>query len=342
MPGDLAAALAAYDYVFPPALLAKQPASPRDSAKLLVYERASGRTRLATVAAIGDFLPPGTVLVRNITKVIPAKLIARRETGGKVEMLVIAVGADHLNILADRRLRSGDILTLGAGATVRVGDSLGRGWRLEPVRMSPAMLLKRFGRTPLPPYMKDSPLTESERRAKYQSVFAKTPGSVAAPTASLHFTPRLIARLKKRGVRFVDVVLHVNLGTFAPLTDEQWRTGKLHQEHFMIPKATIAALAKAKQEGNPIIPIGTTALRALESAASAGPLRAHGITDLFIREGYEFKMVSGLMTNFHVPRSSLLMLVGALIGQKTVMDLYRRAIRRRFRLFSFGDAMLVV
>jgi S-adenosylmethionine:tRNA ribosyltransferase-isomerase len=272
-------------------------------------------------------------------------LILRRPTGGKVEMLATSVAADHLVVLADRRLHVGEELSLPSGkAVLTVEASLGRGWRVAPLGVSLAHLLATHGKTPLPPYMKDSPLTEPERRAKYQSVFAKVPGSIAAPTASLHFTKRLIAKLKRQGISFVDVTLHVNLGTFAPLTDEQWRTGKLHHEHFVLPPKTIAALQKAKKSGRPIIPIGTTALRALESAADeqGSTFRAHGVTDLFIREGYRFKVVDGLLTNFHVPKSSLLMLVGALVGRETVMALYAKAVAKGLRLFSFGDAMLIL
>ncbi len=301
---DFAATLEAYDFSFPPSAIANEPASPRDSAKLLIFNRADQSVYWSTVAQIGDFLPEGAVLVRNITKVIPAKLILIRQTGGKVEALVTSVGTHHLIAMANRKLQVGEELTFaGSRDRIRVEESLGNGWRLVPVGRSPAATLEKHGHTPLPPYMKESPLTESQRREKYQSVFAKDPGSIAAPTASLHFTPRLLTSLKKRGITFVDVVLHVNLGTFAPLTEEQWRTGRLHHEHFSIPEKTIKALEDAKKKGRPIIPIGTTALRAIESAASTGELRPHGVTDLFIRDGYEFRLTSGLMTNFHVPFS---------------------------------------
>lgn len=341
-PIDLAEALAEYDFDYPPEAVANRPASPRDSAKLLVYRRQDGSVQWSTVAKIGDFLPKGAVVVRNVTKVIPAKLILLRQTGGKVEALVTAVDGHGLIVMANRRLQAGEELRLSARHTLQVEEPLGRGWRLVPKGLSAARVLEKYGKTPLPPYMKDSPLTESERREKYQSVFAKTPGSIAAPTASLHFTPRLIAALKKQGITFVDVVLHVNIGTFLPLKEEQWRSGRLHKEHFLIPKKSVQALNKAKKEGRPIIPIGTTALRAIESAASTKPLRDHGVTDLFIREGYTFKLADGLMTNFHVPRSSLLMLVGTMVGRERILNLYAQALRKKFRLFSFGDAMLIL
>lgn len=340
---DFIAALEAYDYPFPPKAIANEPSSPRDRAKLLIFKRADGSVNWSTVAKIGDVLPEGTVLVRNITKVIPAKLVLIRQTGGKVEALVTSVGSQHLIAMANRKLQVGEeLMFAGSHDYIRVEESLGQGWRLVPIGRSAPATLQKHGHTPLPPYMKDSPLTESQRREKYQSVFAKDPGSIAAPTASLHFTPRLLTSLKKRGVTFIDIVLHVNLGTFAPLTEEQWRTGKLHHEHFSIPPKSIGALEKAKKDGKPIIPIGTTALRAIESAASTGELREHGVTDLFIRDGYEFRLASGLMTNFHVPKSSLLMLVGAMVGRERLLELYQQALKKHFRFFSFGDAMLIL
>lgn len=339
---DLESALAAYDYAVPPALIADHPASPRDSAKLLTYDRASAAVRFQRVYDLPDLIPAGAVLVRNVTKVIPARLETTRSTGGKVEVLATAVEGDGFSGLANRRLKVGEELRLSPRCRLRVEGELGRSWRFKALGMTPAAVLARYGKTPLPPYMKHSPLTERERRAKYQSVFAKVSGSIAAPTASLHFTPRLIAKLKRRGVRFVDVVLHVNLGTFAPLTEAQWQSGRLHEERFIVPEKSLRALDKAKKDGRPVIAIGTTALRALESAAAGKTLRREGVTDLFIREGYQFRMVDGLLTNFHVPKSSLLMLVAALVGRETLFSLYERAIKRRFRLFSFGDAMLIL
>lgn len=339
---ELDAVLAEYDYAVPPALIAEKPASPRDSAKLLVYERASGEVHFRRVSDLPELLPRGTVLVRNVTKVIPARLETTKATGGKVEVLATGLADGGFSGLANRRLAVGEVLRISPRCRLRVEGELSRGWRFSVIGMAPAAILARYGKTPLPPYMKQSPLTERERRTKYQSVFAKVDGSIAAPTASLHFTPRLIARLKKKGIRFVDVVLHVNLGTFAPLTEAQWQSGRLHEERFEVPEKSLRALEKAKKDGQTVIAIGTTALRALESAAAGKTVRRAGVTDLFIREGYEFRIIDGLLTNFHVPKSSLLMLVAALVGRKTLMSLYDRVIKRRFRLFSFGDAMLII
>jgi S-adenosylmethionine:tRNA ribosyltransferase-isomerase len=200
------------------------------------------------------------------------------------------------------------------------------------------------GTAPLPPYIKHTPLTREQLLTEYQSVFAKDPGSIAAPTASLHFTPELLASLQDRGIALAYTTLHVHLGTFAPLTEEQWQTGRLHQEEYHIDPQTIAVLEQAKRDGRPIIAVGTTVVRTLESATDdAGVItRSEADTSLFIREGYTFRMVSGLITNFHVPRSSLLMLVAALTGRETLLSLYKEAIEKRFRLFSFGDAMLIL
>jgi S-adenosylmethionine:tRNA ribosyltransferase-isomerase len=183
-------------------------------------------------------------------------------------------------------------------------------------------------------------MKERELRKEYQTIFAKREGSVAAPTASLHFTKRLFAKLKKKGIRIAYVTLHVNMGTFAPLTAEHLKSGSLHSEWYEIPPATQRAIAKAKKAGNPVIPVGTTALRTLESAALTRKQR--GTTTLFIRPGYAFKVADGLITNFHVPRSSLLMLVAALVGRTKILQLYRRAARHGFRFYSFGDGMLLL
>jgi len=203
-------------------------------------------------------------------------------------------------------------------------------------------VLEKYGKTPIPPYIKNSPLTEKGLRKKYQTIFARERGSVAAPTASLHFTERLFKRLKNKGFGIEFVTLHVNLGTFAPVTEENLKTGRLHKEYFEINKKTAVALNRARQQGRLIIAVGTTSIRTLESVAKNGKLQAcSGITDLFICEGYKFKFIDGIITNFHVPKSSLMMLVAAFIGRKKLLKLYRYAINQKFRFFSFGDGMLV-
>jgi S-adenosylmethionine:tRNA ribosyltransferase-isomerase len=204
-------------------------------------------------------------------------------------------------------------------------------------------VLQKYGQTPLPPYIKNSKLTEAQRRKEYQSVFAKQGLSVAAPTASLHFTKRLISKLKKQGIEVKFVTLNVNLGTFAPLKQENLNSGKLHSETYEVDKKTAADLNAAKKKGKKIIAVGTTVIRTLESAAKNNKLvNLSGQTRLFIQPGYNFKFIDGCITNFHVPKSSLMMLISALVGRKKLLSLYQKAIKQKLRFFSFGDGMLIL
>ncbi|MDE2001251.1 MAG: tRNA preQ1(34) S-adenosylmethionine ribosyltransferase-isomerase QueA [Patescibacteria group bacterium] len=337
--------LAAYDFRFPESAIAQEPASPRDAARLLIYDRATKKASFDVFSRIGDHLPKGAVLVMNDTKVLPARLWVRKPTGGKAAIIYLDQARGLMKVMADRKLNPGSVLRLTPKLSFRVVRQEEKFYYLRPsFPMSRLFaVLERYGHTPIPPYIKHSPLDEAKLREKYQTVFARVRGSVAAPTASLHFTKRLLRTLKKRGIRIAFVTLHVNIGTFAPLTEDQARSGKLHEEWYVIDRKTIAELEKAKKSGCPVIAVGTTAVRTLESAADAsGKLkRLTGTTDLFIREGYRFRFVDGLITNFHVPKSSLLMLVAALTGRAKLLELYRKAIRKGFKLFSFGDGMLV-
>lgn len=391
--------LSKYDYHFPKELIAQSPASPRDTARLLVYDRKTKRTRFDTFLNLPKYLPPRSVLVFNQTKVIPARIEVKKETGGKAVLLYISHGQKLVTVLSDRRLEIGTTLKLSPRLAFRVQSQQGKYCFLAPSfpLSSLIAILVRCGRTPLPPYITHAPLSERRLRKEYQTVFAKTLGSVAAPTASLHFTKRLLKKLRNAGhdVRFIT--LHVGLGTFAPLTEENLKTGTLHEEHFSIDSATARSLTRAKREVRPIIAVGTTVVRALESSVQprmedegwpqrkvSRKLRGHGAppsgasaaesqavsrtpggttasfradipsgrriwisecgvsTNLFIRPGYRFKFVDGLITNFHVPRSSLLMLVSAFAGRQTTMRLYQTAIAENFRLFSFGDGVLIL
>ncbi|MCX6735548.1 MAG: tRNA preQ1(34) S-adenosylmethionine ribosyltransferase-isomerase QueA [Candidatus Parcubacteria bacterium] len=345
--------LAEYDYEFDSALIAAEPASPRDSAKLLVYNRETGERFFDTFANIGKYLPKGAILVLNDTKVFPARLHVKKKTGGKVE--VFYVGEKEGNILAitNHFLEVGEKVFL----TDKVFfEALGKEDKIYTLK--PSFLIKdvqkifmKYGETPIPPYIKNTKLSETQLREKYQTVFAKNTGSVAAPTASLHFTNRLLAKLKKRGIQIEFVTLHVNLGTFAPLTEEALKTGKLHKEWYEIPEKTAKALIKAKKEDRPIIAVGTTTVRTLEQWAQnnyTGLPCVHrvvlcnsGETRLFIRPGDKFKFIDGMITNFHVPKSSLLMLVSAFVGREKLFELYQEAMQKDFRFFSFGDGMLL-
>lgn len=335
-----------YDYALLAERIAQAPASPRDSSRLLVHNRITGRTDIAVFRDIGGYLPAGSVLVLNQTRVIPARLHVRRATGGAAAVLSLGVQGDTMLALANKKLKEGEVLALDAGRSFVVEGRDGKAWVLRPsfpIAELPT-IFEQQGAMPLPPYIKESPLTEPELRQAYQSVFAREAGSIAAPTASLHFTEELLEHLQASGISIAYVTLHVHLGTFAPLTAEQWETGALHAESYVIDPETVAALERYKQEGRPLVAVGTTVVRTLESAFGAdGKIeRSADETNIFIREGYHFKAVDHLITNFHVPRSSLLMLVSAFAGRDTVMDLYQQALEKEFRFTSFGDAMLIL
>ncbi|HEY4518869.1 MAG TPA: tRNA preQ1(34) S-adenosylmethionine ribosyltransferase-isomerase QueA [Candidatus Paceibacterota bacterium] len=372
-----------YDYQIPTAFIAQKPASPRDSAKLLiypvrspaksfylgkrwreadwrlragqdksfsqtsngVYERKTGATHFSTFAHIAEYLPKNSVLVFNETKVIPARLTVKKETGGKAEILYIRTVGATIEVMADRRLSVGSKLTLAPKIYLTVVGQKGKYYYLKSsFPLSRLMsVLEQYGQMPLPPYIKHTPLSRSDLKEKYQSVFARKAGSIAAPTASLHFTKRLLKKIEKSGIKVRFITLHVNLGTFAPLTEENVKTGRLHEEYYAINKKTADFLNRQKEKGAPIIAVGTTTVRALESAADKNTRlsKLSGATDLFIRESYQFKFADGVVTNFHVPKSSLLMLVASFTGREKLLKLYREAVKKKFKFFSFGDGMLV-
>lgn len=338
--------LSSYDYTFPQELIAKEPVSPRDSARLLVYNRKDGSVRFDTFSNITDFLPPDSLIVFNKTKVIPAKLSLKKITGGAVSALLLSMQQDTITVLASGALKQGDKLIWQGGHSFTVLVRRDQEAVLKPSfpMVSLKDLLNQFGETPLPPYMKDSPLPEERRRSEYQTVFAKVEGSVAAPTAGLHFTEDLIKKIEQSDKRVTTVTLHVHLGTFAPLTEDQWKAKRLHTEFYSIDPDTVNKLNEAKAESRPIVAVGTTTVRTLESAADASGkiVRPAGGTDLFLSEGDALKFTNHLITNFHVPRSSLLMLVSVFTGREKLLELYRQAITEKIRLFSFGDGMLIL
>lgn len=337
--------LARYDYALPKRRIANTPASPRDSAQLLVYNRATKKTSYDTFLNLPSHLPKNAVLVFNDTRVIPAKLTLKKETGGAVDALFLGTEGTMIKAMVNRKLAPGARLLLAPRLSFSVARQDGKYYFLTPsfpiARLS--RVLETHGAAPLPPYIKHSPLSKKELKEKYQTVFAARAGSVAAPTAGLHFTKRLMRKLERNGIERAFVTLHVGLGTFSPVNEEHLRSGALHEEHYAIDKKTARFLERAKKGGRPIIAVGTTAARALESAAAKnGALaRLQGTTDIFIKEGYDFKFVDGLITNFHVPKSSLLMLVAALCDRETILALYKKALRKKFRFFSFGDGMLI-
>ena len=335
--------LAAYDYRFPEALIAQEPARPRDAARLMVYDRAADETTLDTFAAIDEYLLERSVVVFNETKVLPARMTLSAD-GKDADVLCLKQDGDALRVMAPRAVQPGTTFAW-AGHALECVERDGKEALLKPSFPIDATvpLLEEFGKTPLPPYIEAKTMTEDERRSEYQTVFAKNPGSVAAPTASLHFTPELIERIKAAGHDVCYVTLHVGLGTFAPLTEEQIRSRALHEETYFIDEATADFLNRAKEEGRPIVAVGTTTVRALESAAVEGTAitNRYGATTLFLSPDNPPRFVTSLVTNFHVPKSSLLMLVAGFVGRNTLMKLYQKAIAEKFRLFSFGDGMLI-
>lgn len=337
--------LALYDYAFPSSLIASAPAHPRDSAKMLVYDRATGATSFDTFKNITTYLPKNAVLVFNETKVMPARMKLKKMTGGMIEALFLGTERDRIRVMASGKITAGDTLTWEEGHSFRVDVRDGKEAILTPSFPVHDLhtLLEKFGETPLPPYIKNSPLSEKERRQEYQTVYAKSEGSVAAPTAGLHFTNELLQRIKAHGCDIRYVTLHVNQGTFAPVTEEHLKAKKLHEEWYSIEEKTATFLNDAKAQGRPIIAIGTTTVRTLESAIIDGALqRLSGVTDIFLTEEDRLQFVDGLITNFHVPKSSLLMLVSSLTGREKLLELYAKAIEKEFRLFSFGDGMLIL
>lgn len=337
--------LNAYNYELPQELVAKEPASPRDSARLMVYDRMKDTSLLDTFQNLGKYLPHNAVLVFNQTKVLPAKFNLKKSTGGIVDALYLGTNGEMVEVLASGSLKPGDTLDWEDNYRFEVRERnsqralLKANFDVQKIRS----LLEKFGTTPLPPYMKDSPLDEARRRNEYQTTFAKNDGSVAAPTAGLHFTDALMKSLSNAGHTILFVTLHVNLGTFAPLTEEQWNMKKLHTEFYEIDEKTARALEEAKKSKRPIVAVGTTTVRALESASENGNIaRRSGSTDLFISERDDILFVDHLITNFHVPRSSLMMLVSAFTGRERLLALYRQAMDRKMRFFSFGDGMLIL
>ena len=336
--------LADFDFDLPPALIAQHPAAERSAARLL---DATGRQPVDRVfRELPGLLRPGDLLVCNDTRVIKARLYGEKPTGGAVEALIERVLPNNevlAHLRASKSPRPGTSISFARGAFE--AEVLGRGGPdddLFHLRLpgDPFALLEAFGHVPLPPYITHGDAAEDVQR--YQTVFAQRPGAVAAPTASLHFDAALLAGLAQRGVATAPVTLHVGAGTFQPVRSAKLAEHKMHSEWYEVGPATVAAIAATRAAGGRIVAAGTTTLRALESAARSGPLQAGaGETDIFITPGFDFRVVDLLVTNFHLPKSTLLMLVSAFAGHAQMRALYRHAIEARYRFFSYGDAMLL-
>lgn len=352
-------ALSSYDYELPPELIAQTPLTPRDSSRLLVVDSANTHIH-SFFRELPHWLSSGDLLVLNNTRVIPARLYGRKSTGAPVEILLLeeksencwlalvkpgkrfTVGSEILfsSPLADAQT---DLKAVVTGKDRATG---GRILRFEVASQTVFWnLLEKIGQIPFPPYV----TSVEAHPSQYQTIYAQQPGAVAAPTAGLHFTDELFTRLQEKGIETADVTLHVGVGTFRPVEAEDITQHTMHQEWIDVPSETVAQILATKARGGRVIAVGTTVVRSLEGAAqfslqqgkdSLSPFQ--GKTELFIYPGYQWQVVDGLITNFHLPRSSLLMLVSALIGRERLLDLYQEVIRERYRFYSFGDAMLIL
>ena len=329
-------------YELPEELIAQHPAEPRDSSRLLVYDRKADRVTHEHFYAIVKYLKKGDVLVVNNTRVLPARLIGHRVgTGGAMEFLLLKrLDRDHWEALVKpgKKARIGKVCEFSDELKAEITGNCEGGGRTVRFLYEGVFedILSRVGQMPLPPYIKEK-LEDQER---YQTVYSKENGSAAAPTAGLHFTPELLDRIRGMGVEVVEVLLHVGLGTFRPVKVDDILEHEMHSEFYQVTEQAAQAVSRAKREGRRVIAVGTTSVRTLESASDAnGQLRPQsGNTKIFIYPGYQFKCVDALITNFHLPESTLIMLVSALIGREKTLELYELAVRERYRFFSFGDA----
>ncbi len=337
--------LSEFDYKLPSELIAQRPVQHRDESRLMVLDRAEGTIEHRRFADVGEYLSPHDALVLNDTRVIPARLFGRKaDTGAKVEALLVRPhneGEWDALVKPARRMRAGTRLAFGGDTlpcTVvgRTDDGL---VRLQ-FEGDVGEALDRVGAVPLPPYIRRP--ADDEDRKRYQCVYAKRPGAIAAPTAGLHFTDDLIASLRREGVAIVELTLHVGLGTFQPVTSDTVEAHRMHSEWAELSEEAVHRLAEARSAGGRIVAVGTTSVRTLESAAQSGALRPFaGETDLFVRPGHQFQATDALITNFHLPKSTLLMLVAAFAGYDFMRRAYDVAVARRYRFYSYGDAMLI-
>ncbi|QDT53569.1 S-adenosylmethionine:tRNA ribosyltransferase-isomerase [Caulifigura coniformis] len=344
--------LSAYDYPLPEDLIAHLPADRRDASRLMTLDRDSGAIGHRRFTELPDLLQPGDLLVLNDTRVLPAKLVGVREsTGGRWEGLFLGLDAEgRWDLIAKTRgsIQPGETIAIAAAgepAPLRLelaARTQTGGWRMKPLAPGTHLeLLARFGQMPLPPYIERADPSELDRE-RYQTTYSRVPGAVAAPTAGLHFTPEVFDRCDARGIGHTFVTLHVGIGTFRPVSVENLADHQMHSEWGAVPQDTVDAIRDTKERGGRVIAVGTTSVRTLESAAGEGELQAwSGETSIFIRPPYAFRVIDGLVTNFHLPKSTLLMLVSALAGREAMLRAYQVAIEERYRFFSYGDAMLI-
>ncbi len=333
-----------FHYDLPPELIAQVPLETRHDSRLLVYSREQNNITHSCFKEISQFMRAGDVMVLNNTRVIPARLFAQKSTGGKVEVLLLKKidDCEWQVLVGGKRMTCGKILVFGNGMNAEIVEQLEGAERVLRFDGPVEALLSELGQMPLPPYI-HQPLKDPER---YQTVYAQVPGSAAAPTAGLHFTEELMHLLSAKGILFTQVLLHVGLDTFAPVTEKEIEEHKIHTEWCQISPQAAQIINLAKEEGRRVVAVGTTSVRTLESAAelTSQGSRVRNIsqpTSLFIYPGYQFKIVDAFITNFHLPQSTLLMLVSAFAGLENIQRCYREAIQEKYRFYSFGDAMLL-
>lgn len=333
-----------FDYYLPEELIAQTPVEPRDSSRLLVYDRKDESIKHKIFRDICDVLQKGDLLVVNDTKVLPARIYGETEHGGKVEILLLkcrSINEWETLVKPGRKAKKGAIWKISDELKAEIIDTTdAEGGRVVRFIYDGVFedILSRVGEMPLPPYIHE----KLKDQSRYQTVYCKTDGSAAAPTAGLHFTPELMQKLKDKGVEFANVLLHVGLGTFRPVKADEITEHHMHTEFYKIDEENAEKINKAKREGRRVIAVGTTSVRTLESVADENGMvrECSGDTSIFIYPGYKFKCVDGLITNFHLPKSTLIMLVSAFVGREQTLKVYETAVRERYRFFSFGDACL--
>lgn len=336
--------LSDFDYNLPEELIAQRPIEPRDHSRLLILDKSSGEIKHASFFNLPNYLNKGDILVLNKSKVFPARLIGKKETGGQVEIFLSKQVSENRWEALGRKVKISDLITFNSSPLeAKILEKQEEIYKVEFNLSGDEFFseLEKIGLTPLPPYIKRLE-EKTEDKKRYQTVYAKDTGSVAAPTAGLHFTDNLIDQIKAKGVEIKEVILHVGLGTFAPVKTENILEHEIHSEYYSIDKETFDYINKAKKENRRIIAVGTTTTRVLEHIFSQKTPNLTGWTNIFIYPGYEFQCIDSLITNFHLPKSTLLMLVSALAGKKNIDSAYKEAIKQKYRFFSYGDAMLIV
>jgi S-adenosylmethionine:tRNA ribosyltransferase-isomerase len=338
-----------FDYYLPAELIARYPAAERDASRLMVLNRQETSISETVFGSLTEYLKAGDLLVMNDTRVIPARLFGRKSTGGRVEIFLVRRDegpADRWTCLlkSSKGLREGQLISLDGGMTARVCNRLESGAiRIEFFGDIPFdVWLEQEGSMPLPPYLQRN--ADGMDRERYQTVYASKPGAVAAPTAGLHFTQGLLEAIQAKGVGVARITLHTGLGTFQPVRVEKVVDHRIHTEYYSIPESTAETIATTKANGGRVIAVGTTTARTLEYAADLNGLvkAGEGEADIFIYPGYSFKVVDALITNFHLPESTLIMLVSAFAGKEFVFEAYRQAVSKGYRFYSYGDAMLII